>query len=83
MLDTHVTASFGLPVIYPFVDAANFFLKVKPTPQQMVASKMDKLKISKLSNAIEMPIPMMENVVNIAHNKKIICSFFKLIPPTY
>ncbi len=49
----------------------------------MVASKMDKLKTSILPNEIDMPTPTMAIVVKIAHNKKIICSFFKLIPPTY
>lgn len=42
----------------------------------------DKLKISILSSAIEIPIAMIEMVVNMAHNKKIICSFFTYIPPT-
>lgn len=44
---------------------------------------MDKLKISKLLIDIEIPIPKMEIVVNIANSKKIICSFFTFIPPDY
>lgn len=42
---------------------------------------MDKPNIRILSSAIEIPIPIMAIVVNIAHSKKIICSFFNSIPP--
>jgi hypothetical protein len=48
----------------------------------MKAVKMDKLKTMILPNEIEIPIPTIEKVVRIANNKKMICSFFKAIPPS-
>lgn len=48
-----------------------------------MAITTDRPKIRILSSAIEIPIPMIEIVVNIAHSKKIIFSFFTYITPTF